>query len=62
VLQLINGAPWPPAAKCSRYRNDQRFIEALASQAALRLTNQLLIVRLETLFESFIKTDQYGDR
>lgn len=60
VLQLINarnaisGEPQPFS------ETDQRFIEALASQAAIAITNQLLIVRLETLFESFIKLINMG--
>ncbi|MBI2497436.1 MAG: HD domain-containing protein, partial [Opitutae bacterium] len=33
---------------------DQRLAESLASQAAVALTNRLLIVELENLFESFV--------
>ncbi|MCP5269152.1 MAG: GAF domain-containing protein [Zoogloeaceae bacterium] len=53
VLQLINALdengvvrPFSDA--------DQRLAESLASQAAVALTNRLLITQLETLFESFI--------
>ncbi len=34
--------------------SDQRLAESLASQAAVALTNRLLITQLETLFEAFI--------
>jgi HD-GYP domain-containing protein (c-di-GMP phosphodiesterase class II) len=55
VLQLINCKdrltravkPFSPA--------DQRLAASLASQAAIALTNRLLIDHLENLFESFIK-------
>jgi HD-GYP domain-containing protein (c-di-GMP phosphodiesterase class II) len=54
VLQLINAqdpktgeiVPFSPA--------DQRLAESLASQAAIALTNRMLINQLEHLFESFI--------
>jgi HD-GYP domain-containing protein (c-di-GMP phosphodiesterase class II) len=60
VLQLIN-ARNPVTAELQPFsETDQRFIEALASQAAIAITNQLLIVRLETLFESFIKLINMG--
>jgi HD-GYP domain-containing protein (c-di-GMP phosphodiesterase class II) len=39
---------------------DQRFIEALAAQAAVALTMQDLIARLEHLFESFVKLINLG--
>src|SRR4051794_5488970 len=54
VLQLINAkdrhtgeiVPFSPA--------DQNLVESLASQAAVALTNRLLINQLEELFEAFI--------
>ena len=53
ILQLINSkdddqkvAPFP--------LDSQTVVESLASQAAIALTNRLLINRLEELFESFI--------
>jgi HD-GYP domain-containing protein (c-di-GMP phosphodiesterase class II) len=54
VLQLLNAqdpqtgeiVPFSPA--------DQRLAESLASQAAIALTNRMLINQLEQLFESFI--------
>jgi HD-GYP domain-containing protein (c-di-GMP phosphodiesterase class II) len=54
VLQLINAhdprtreiVPFSPS--------DQRLTESLASQAAIALTNRMLINQLEELFESFI--------
>jgi HD-GYP domain-containing protein (c-di-GMP phosphodiesterase class II) len=54
VLQLINakdpitGAPVPFSV------TDERLAGSLASQAAVALTNRLLILQLENLFESFI--------
>ena len=55
VLQLINakdpitGAPGPFS------ETDERLAGSLASQAAVALTNRLLMLQLEDLFESFIK-------
>jgi HD-GYP domain-containing protein (c-di-GMP phosphodiesterase class II) len=53
VLQLLNAqdktgelVPFSPS--------DQRLTESLASQAAIALTNRMLINQLEQLFESFI--------
>jgi HD-GYP domain-containing protein (c-di-GMP phosphodiesterase class II) len=60
VLQLINARHPVSGALQPFSETDQRFIEALASQAAIAITNQLLIVRLETLFESFIKLINMG--
>ena len=53
VLQLINAQD---AAGTVRpfTGTDQRLAESLASQAAVVLTNRLLISHLENLFESFI--------
>jgi len=53
VLQLINaldksGQPVPFSEA------DQRFIEALAAQAAIALDNKLLVGKLEELFLSFV--------
>ena len=55
VLQLVNAADPASGAIGAFSATDQRFIEALASQAAIALTNQELIARLEQLFESFVK-------
>jgi HD-GYP domain-containing protein (c-di-GMP phosphodiesterase class II) len=54
VLQLINAKD--PSTGSVRAFNalDQQIIESLASQAAVALTNRLLIIHLEELFESFI--------
>jgi HD-GYP domain-containing protein (c-di-GMP phosphodiesterase class II) len=60
VLQLINARHSDTGALQPFSETDQRFIEALASQAAIAITNQQLIVRLETLFESFIKLINMG--
>ncbi len=60
VLQLIN-AKDPATGKTRPFSDtDQRFIEALASQAAIALTNQQLIKLLENLFESFVKLINIG--
>jgi HD-GYP domain-containing protein (c-di-GMP phosphodiesterase class II) len=53
VLQLINARD-DTATVRPFTGTDQRLAESLASQAAVVLTNRLLISRLENLFESFI--------
>jgi len=54
VLQLIN-AQDPHSGEIVPFSaSDQRLAESLASQAAVALTNRLLINQLEQLFESFI--------
>ena len=54
VLQLIN-AQDPLSGEIVPFSSsDQRLAESLASQAAVALTNRMLINQLETLFESFI--------
>ena len=54
VLQLIN-AKDRVSGKVQPFSDaDQRLAESLASQAAIALTNRLLINHLEALFESFI--------
>jgi len=54
VLQLIN-AKHPVTGAVGPFTNaDLHLAESLASQAAIALTNRLLINRLEALFESFI--------
>ena len=60
VLQLINASHPGSDEVCAFSDTDQRFIEALASQAAIAITNQQLIARLETLFESFINLINIG--
>jgi HD-GYP domain-containing protein (c-di-GMP phosphodiesterase class II) len=55
VLQLINAKHRRTGAVCPFSDADQRLAESLASQAAIALTNRLLINHLENLFESFIK-------
>ncbi len=60
VLQLINAKNAATGQTQSFTDTDQRFIEALASQAAIALTNQQLILRLEDLFESFVKLINIG--
>ena len=54
VLQLIN-AQDPRSGEIVPFSpSDQRLAESLASQAAIALTNRMLINQLEELFESFI--------
>ncbi|MBI5791204.1 MAG: GAF domain-containing protein [Rhodocyclales bacterium] len=54
VLQLIN-AQDPVTREVKAFASaDQSLAESLASQAAIALTNRLLISQLEELFESFI--------
>ena len=55
VLQLINAIDEVTGQVGPFTDADQRLAESLASQAAVALTNRLLIEQLETLFESFIK-------
>jgi len=54
VLQLIN-AHDPHSGEIIPFSpSDQRLAESLASQAAIAITNRMLINQLEELFESFI--------
>jgi HD-GYP domain-containing protein (c-di-GMP phosphodiesterase class II) len=54
VLQLINGMDLNTGTVIEFSPANQLFVESLASQAAIALSNRLLIERLEVLFESFI--------
>ncbi len=54
VLQLINSKDPESGAMVPFSDTDQHLAESLASQAAIALTNRLLINHLENLFESFI--------
>jgi HD-GYP domain-containing protein (c-di-GMP phosphodiesterase class II) len=54
VLQLINAVDTKSGAIVPFSASDQRLAESLASQAAIALTNRMLINQLEQLFESFI--------
>jgi HD-GYP domain-containing protein (c-di-GMP phosphodiesterase class II) len=54
VLQLINAIDPVSGAVQVFSDADQRLAESLASQAAVALTNRLLVSQLEALFESFI--------
>src|SRR6185436_10219499 len=54
VLQLINAKDRHTGETVSFSEADQHLAESLASQAAVALTNRLLIKQLEDLFESFI--------
>jgi len=54
VLQLLNAMDRVTGTVVPFSPEDQRLAESLASQAAIALTNRLLISHLENLFESFI--------
>jgi HD-GYP domain-containing protein (c-di-GMP phosphodiesterase class II) len=54
VLQLINAKDRATGGIVPFSETDQRLAESLASQAAVALTNRLLISQLENLFESFV--------
>jgi HD-GYP domain-containing protein (c-di-GMP phosphodiesterase class II) len=54
VLQLINAIDPASGDIVPFSASDQRLAESLASQAAIALTNRMLINQLEQLFESFI--------
>jgi HD-GYP domain-containing protein (c-di-GMP phosphodiesterase class II) len=54
VLQLINATDPKSGEIVAFDESDQRLAESLASQAAIALTNRMLINQLEQLFESFI--------
>jgi len=54
VLQLLNAQNPSNGEIVPFSASDQRLAESLASQAAIALTNRMLINQLEQLFESFI--------
>ena len=54
VLQLLNAQDPTTREVIAFAEEDQRLAESLASQAAIALTNRLLIQQLEVLFESLI--------
>lgn len=60
VLQLINATDPETGEPRPFTETDQRFIEALASQAAIALTNQQLISQLENLFVSLVHLINIG--
>ena len=55
VLQLLNATDAATGCVTTFNDEDQRLAESLASQAAIALTNRLLIQQLEVLFESLIE-------
>jgi HD-GYP domain-containing protein (c-di-GMP phosphodiesterase class II) len=55
VLQLLNATDQSSGRVTAFNEEDQRLAESLASQAAIALTNRLLIQQLEVLFESLIE-------
>ena len=54
VLQLINAIDPDDGSVRAFSEAERRLAESLASQAAVALTNRLLVSQLEVLFESFI--------
>jgi HD-GYP domain-containing protein (c-di-GMP phosphodiesterase class II) len=60
VLQLINAMDRESGGIRSFSSTDQRFIEALASQAAVAITNEQLIQQLEKLLESLVNLINIG--
>ena len=54
VLQLLNAIDPVTGAIIPFSQDGQEIVEALSSQAAVALTNRLLVLKLEELFESFI--------
>jgi HD-GYP domain-containing protein (c-di-GMP phosphodiesterase class II) len=54
ILQLLNATDRVTGTVTEFSVEDQQLAESLASQAAIALTNRLLINHLENLFESFI--------
>lgn len=60
VLQLINATNAETGELQSFSETDQRFIEALSSQAAIALTNQQLVLQLEKLFEALVNMINIG--
>jgi len=56
VLQLLNARDAQTGAVVNFSLESQRMTESLASQAAVSLTNQRLILDLENLLESFIRS------
>lgn len=60
VLQLINAIDAETGAIRAFSPTDQRFIEALAAQAAVALTHQRLIRQLEELLESLVNLINIG--
>ncbi len=55
VLQLLNALDPDTGQVVAFSSADQSLSESLASQAAIALSNRLLITQLERLFESFVK-------
>jgi HD-GYP domain-containing protein (c-di-GMP phosphodiesterase class II) len=60
VLQLINARDRETGAIRPFSDTDQRFIEALAAQAAVALTNQQLVVQMERLLEALVNLINIG--
>ncbi len=60
VLQLINAKDPASGAITTFSPTDQRFIEALAAQAAVALANQQLVRQLEELLEALVNLINIG--
>jgi len=60
VLQLVNAKDPETGAIRAFSPTDQRFIEALAAQAGVAITNQRLIAQLEELLEALVNLINIG--
>ncbi|HEY1044737.1 MAG TPA: HD domain-containing phosphohydrolase [Telluria sp.] len=60
VLQLVNAIDKDSGAICAFSATDQRFIEALAAQAAVAITNNQLVAQLENLLEGLVNLVNAG--
>lgn len=60
VLQLVNAKDGATGQVRAFSATDQRFVEALAAQAGVALTNQQLILQLEELLESLVNLINIG--
>jgi len=60
VLQLVNAIDPDSGKICAFSPTDQRFIEALAAQAAVAITKQQLILQLEELLEALVNLINIG--
>jgi HD-GYP domain-containing protein (c-di-GMP phosphodiesterase class II) len=60
VLQLVNAKDGQSGSIVAFSPTDQRFIEALAAQAGVALTNQMLVSQLESLLEALVNLINIG--
>jgi HD-GYP domain-containing protein (c-di-GMP phosphodiesterase class II) len=60
VLQLVNAKDAQNGSIVAFSPTDQRFIEALAAEAGVALTNQMLVSQLESLLEALVNLINIG--